>query len=260
MIHRVHGACLALTLVLGVTAGCATRAFLRPAGPAEPFPEATTIWADATRGCRGASSYRARLRVSGRLRGSRVPGVTAGLALDRERLAMSLIAGGAPEVSLAGSSSDMTVVMHRANRFARGAAADVIDALIGVRLTPAVLFAAVTGCVTPGGEVTAPDRIGDVARLHSPDGIVYLRRSGDRWQLAAGDVGDIRIDYRRLVDGWPRELTIRQGEAVTLTLQVAELELDPALPDGLFRARVPEATPQMSLDALRTEGPFAQTD
>lgn len=253
-----RAACVAVgLLVLAGSVGCATRAFLRPSGPATPFPDAMAIWGDATRACRSVSSYRAQLRVSGRLRGGRIPGVTAGLALDRDRIAMSLNAGGAPEINMAGTAAHLTLLMHRAGRFAEGPAESVVDALIGVRLTPAVLLAVLSGCVVPGGDVAGAERIGDVARLTSPAGTIYLRQRSNAWQLAAADVGEMRIDYRRLESGWPRELTIRQGADVTLALQVVELDIDPALPPGLFQLRVPESMSGMSLEDLRVDGPFS---
>lgn len=253
---RARQRLVACWLAVAATAGCATGGFVRPAGPPTPFPEADILWRDLTRVCRDVTSYRAQLRVSGRLNGQRIPGLSAGLALERDRLAMNLRWGATPEISMAGPSTGLTLLMHRSGQVVRGPADDVVEALIGARLSPATLLSALTGCVAADTAVTRSEKVGAFARLTVPDGVVYLRQRSGAWELAASELGDLVIDYRRLVDGWPREIVIRQAPGVALGLQVVEFERNPELTSGLFQLSVPASFADMSVEQLRADGPL----
>lgn len=256
MSARARPSVAAAPLLALSLAGCATGGFVRPVGPASPFAGADAIWGVLTQGCRDVSSYRAQLRVSGRLRGERVPGLTAGMAVDADRMAMNLRWSAAPEFNIAGSTADVTLLMQRAGRVVRGPSAEVTDALIGVGLTPAGLLAILTGCVTPDTTVVGAERVGATLQVTLPGGLVYLRERGASWQLLAGEIDGMVVDYRRVEDGWPREVVIRRQPDVTLTLRVVEFERNPPLAPGLFQLGTPATFVEMPLETLRAEGPF----
>jgi len=247
-----------LTFVVVAGAGCAGGRFVRPAGTYVPFPEATAIWTELSRSCQSVTSARAELRVSGRIAGQRVPGLTTGLAVDAGRLAIDARLSGRRVFSLAGDLSDVVLLRHLDARVARGSAVDLVDALVGVPLTPARLLALLSGCVAVDATVTAADRIGAHARLHTPDSTIYLAERDGRWRLVAAEFGDVVADYRRLEDGWPREVELRRTPDVTLMLRVIEFERNSQLPSAVFQVQVPASFVEIPLDELRRDGPLGQ--
>lgn len=255
------GARLAALLLSGaIGAGCATGAFVRPSGAAIPFPDGALVWERLTRECRDVASYQAQLRVSGRVNGQRVPGLTTGLAIDAGRLAMMARAGARNVFHIAGRADALTLLLQLDGRVVHGSAVEVIDALVGVRIGPAQLLAALTGCLMADAEVTALARIGDMARVTTPEGIVYLRPRGSEWELVASEFDGIIVDYRRITAGWPRDLVIRQAADVALRLEVVEFVRNPQLQPGLFDVRVPASFVEVPIASLREDGAFAPRD
>jgi hypothetical protein len=251
-------ASLILTLVVMAGVGCAGGRFVRPAGAAVPFPEASNIWNDLSRPCRSVTSARAELRVSGRIAGQRVPGLTTGLAVDTGRLAIDARLSGRRVFSLAGDLPHVVLLRHLDGRVARGPAVDLVDALVGVPLTPARLLALLSGCVAVDAAVAAADRVGALARLRTRDSTIYLAERDGRWRLVAAEFEDVVADYRRIEDGWPREVELRRNPDVTLMLRVIEFERNPQLPSAVFQLQVPTSFVEMPLDDLRRDGPLGQ--
>jgi hypothetical protein len=249
---------LTFTLAVLASAGCAGGRFVRPAGASVPFAEARDIWNDLSRPCRSVTSARAELRVSGRVAGQRVPGLTTGLAVDGQRLAIDARLSGRRVFNVAGDLAEVVLLRHLDGRVARGPAADLVDALVGVPLTPPRLLALLSGCVAVDVTVTAADRIGALARLRTPDSVIYLAERNGRWRLVAAEFGDVVADYRRVEDGWPREVELRRNPDVTLMLRVIEFERNPQLSSALFQVQVPASFVEMSLDDLRRDGALGQ--
>jgi hypothetical protein len=213
-----------------------------------------------TRPCGDISMARVELRVSGRIDGSGFPSLTTGVVVDRDRLAMVALAGARPVFNLAGSSSALVLLNHLERTATRGPAADVVDALVGVRLEPARLLALLTGCVSVRPQVTATDRVGSIARVTTTDSLVYLAQRDDRWQLAAAEFGDVIADYRRVERGQPREIELRRGAAVRLALRVIEFERNPVMASGVFQLPVPAGFADVPLDDLRHYGPLGRRE
>lgn len=255
---RMRLAAVALAGAIG--AGCATGGFVRPSGTPTPFPDGPLVWDGLTRACGDVSAYQAQLRVSGRVNGQRVPGLDAGLALDAGRLAMMARAGARNVFHIAGRAEGLTLLLQLDGRVVRGPAVDVIDALVGVRVEPAQLLAALTGCLMADADVTATERVGRLARITTADGIVYLRPRGSDWHLAASEFDGIIVDYRRVVEGWPRDLVIRQGSEVALRFEVIEFVRNPPLQPGLFEVSVPASYIEVPAASLRDDGAFATPD
>lgn len=249
---------LILTLAIVAGAGCAGSRFVRPTGTFAPFPEASDIWNDLSRPCRSVTGARAELRVSGRIAGQRVPGLTTGLAVDAGRLAIDARLSARRVFNLAGDLSHVVLLRHLDARVARGPAADLVEALVGVPLTPARLLALLTGCVATDATVTSADRTGAIARLRTPDSVIYLAERDGRWRLVAAEFGDVVADYRRVEDGWPREVELRRNPDVTLLLRVIEFERNPQLPPAVFQVQVPASFVEMPLEELRRDGPLGQ--
>jgi hypothetical protein len=253
-------AAVACVLVFVFSAGCAGGRFVRPAGAAVPFAEATAIWAELSRPCRAVTMARAQLRVSGRVSGQRVPSLTTGLAVDADRLAIESQAGVRRVFTLAGDRRAVVLLNHLDGQATRGPAGDVVDALVGVRLEPDRLLALLSGCVSPDPVVATAERVGAVARLRTADSVIYLSERGGQWRLTAAEFGDVVADYRRVDAGWPRDIELRRGEAVTLRLRVIEFERNPQLPPAVFQLQVPDAFVEVPLDVLRQSGPLGRRD
>jgi hypothetical protein len=254
---RARSHVLSIAVLFGLlTTGCATRGFVRPSGPATPYPEATAIWDQMTRACGEVSSARAELRVSGRLNGERASGVTVGVAVDASRLAILGRVGGTNLFHAAGVESDVTLLLQRERQVVRGPAADVVEGLAGIRLGPARLLALLSGCVTQHRVVTGAERVGGFARVTTADSVVYLVPQASGWQLAAAEIdGLLVVDFARIdATGRPRELTLRRPPDATIAMRVVEFEPNPALPDELFRVAVPGSFTETPLAAFRAGG------
>jgi hypothetical protein len=253
-------AALACVLAVVLSTGCAGGRFVRPAGAAVPFAEATAIWAELSRACRAVTTVRTQLRVSGRVDGQRVPSLTTGLAAGADRLAIDSQAGVRRVFSLAGDARAVVLLNHLQGHVTRGPAGDVVEALVGVRLEPDRLLALLSGCVSTDPVVAEAERVGAFARLRTVDSVIYLRERGGQWGLVAAEFDDVVADYRSVEAGWPRDIEIRRGAAVTLRLRVIEFERNPQLPPAVFQLQVPEAFVEVPLDALRQSGPLGRRD
>jgi len=254
--RRARG--LSVLLATLLTAGCAGGRFVRPAGAAAPFPEGVALWEQLSQPCRDVSSAQTQLRVSGQIGRDRFPGLTTGLAVDAGRLAIEARHSSRRIFSLAGDTTEAVLLDHMQGRVVRGAAADIVEALVGVRLTPERLLAVLSGCVSPRPLATAADRIGALARLTTADSTIYLTQQGGQWRLRAAEFGDIVADYRRVDVGRPLEVELRSGLDIRLTVRVIEFVRNPQLPAGLFRLAVPDTFTPTSVETLRTDGPLAQ--
>jgi hypothetical protein len=245
-----------LALALALMSGCAGGRFGRPAGVAVPFPEAADIWTELSRACRAVTLARAELRVSGRVDGQGFPALTTGLVVDADRLSILAMAGARSVFRLAGDRASVVLLNYLDRRMTRGPAADVVDALVGVRLTPDRLLALLTGCVSSDPVATLAERIGTTARIRTADSIIYLAERNGQWRLAAAEFGDVMADYRRVDPAGPREIELRRGSDVTLRIRVIEFERNPQLSPAVFQLAVPDAFVEVPLDALRQGGPL----
>lgn len=247
---------VALVLALASTAGCAGGRFVLPSGAPAAFPEGADVWAALTGNCRSVTAMRAQLRVSGRVHGNRVPALTVGAGIEPDQLSLVAMAGARPVFNLAGRRDAAVLVNHIAGTWTRGPADDVTDALVGLALPPDRLMALVTGCVSADPAVTSSDRVGAYGRVHTADSTIYLRERDTRWALAAATFGDVVADYRRVVDGWPRDIQVQRGRDVSLRLQVIEFDRNPALPRGVFELQVPDRFVEQTLEELARTGPL----
>lgn len=232
--------------------GCAGR-FVRPTGPAIPEPGAVAAWDAIAADCRGVTSTRAELRVSGEVGGSRFPSLTTGLAVSDAGLAIVATYNARSLFHLAGPASDVVLLDHLEQRAFRGPAPAIVEALVGVAIGPDRLLALLTGCVSPRPDAGAGARVGGLLRVDLPGSRVYLAEDDGGWRLRAAEFDDVVADYRRVDEGRPREIELRRGEAVRLRLRVIELERNPILPASLFQLSVPASYIQTPLAALGDE-------
>lgn len=240
--------------------GCASGRFVPPTVAPAPFPEGRDAWASATEACRAVSTYRAELRVAGRLFG---PSVTLAVALDDEgRVAMDARASGTSVFTLRGSETAATLVLPERRQYVTARPEEILEALVNASVGTRRLLAVLTGCVAVNREVSRAERLGRVGRVVTADTEVYLARVGDRWRVRAGTFGDVSVDYRELGADGPRRIVLRSGDPgrpSELTLVVAAFDTA-RVGAAQFVATVPSSATPVSLEELRRDGPFARRE
>ena len=248
-----------------VLSACAsTRPFVRPAGPASPLPDRAAVWQSATATCRAVRAYRGELRLSGKIDGQSVRSVTLPLVVDAEgRLgfgAQDLL--GSTVFQFGGTTANATLYLRGDNRVIRGPAADIVEALIGVKLDPSRLLAVLAGCVATGTEATAAERFGSIAQVATGDATVFLVDQAGSWQPRAGTFDGLSVDYLRVEGGYPRQIKITsepgRSPAADLTIAVRSLEINPVFTGAEFNPPVPPQALPASLDDLRAAGPLGE--
>ena len=257
-----------LAAVLATSCGPALRRL--PAGPGQPDPDAAAVFAQATVACRAVSSMSAELRVSGAAGGQRMRGrVLAGLAAPASVYLDAAAPFGASLFIYAAKDARATLLLPRDQRVLReGSPAAVLGAVTGVPLDAADLRQTISGCA-PEQPVLSGSRFNDTwraVRVASADAYLHRQSSGAPWRLVA-----VRYSGPSSNDGWradyaefgPDELqrTVRLvsgdgGRRFDMTVNLAQVEVNPALAADIFNVTVPPSFSDISLDEVRRAGPL----
>lgn len=253
---------LALTtlIALGV-AGCAPKVRLAlPTGAGVPLADVADAEQAARASCQSHPAVTADLRLSGRIDGERVRGtLQVGVTGDTMRLE-GLAPFGAPVFVLAARPGQAVLLLPRESAVARGdSAANLLDAVVGVALTPADLLAVVSGCGLADWKVrggasydeswTRVDLEGDrrlwIRRLGADGASAIVAAEDARW----------RVEYTRRDAGWPTAIRLLQrAPGPVRTDAVFALDAPeslPALPEGALDVDVPAGAREVSLTDLR---------
>ncbi len=241
-----------------LAAGCGG-AFVPPAGPGEPAPDAARAWDEATRACRGARTYSGRLHL-GVVGANLMTSVTA----DGDVFLGAVVAG-QPRFTLWGRRDQATLLLHDDNRVVRAPAADIVDALIGAAIGPEEWLAMLTGCVTRSHDMTGAARLGKLLRIDTRDGRVYLMRVGGVWRVRGGEVNGLIIDYTWREHAFPGEIRARsapdRSRRASIAVEASEFSVNQTLPPATFTpARGAAAATPMTLDELREAGPLRKRE
>lgn len=245
-----------------VLVSCAAGPVTLPTAGA-PEPDAAILHAAATDACRGARTFSAEWRVNGEVGAERLRRVTLQGAMTRDgRISLRAVAPvGPPIFVMAGTAAHAVLVLPRDRQYVDATAADIIEALIGLHLSPADWVDLVSGCGvtgTPGAAV----RVGRDVVLAVGDGRARLRREGATWRLIAAERGDARVDYLQFAGRWPSLARVlsRPGAVVTLRLDVAigQIFVNTDLPARAFEPPATTDMTPMSLAALRAAGPLGE--
>jgi hypothetical protein len=229
---------------------CAGHRFAVPAGPGVPAPDGAAAWAEASRACRDARSYSASLRVSN---GTRMPALSL-LAIvtaeGRIRLEASSL------FWLAGTATRAQLLLTDGNKLVAGRADEIVDAIVGIKLGPERLLALLTGCVSRSPALVGAERFGKLIAVTTGDGRVFVEPRDGRWQVVAGEVDGLLVDYRFL-GYWPAEwraTTEHLTPEATLKVSVDDSTVnDPSIaqhPEA-FTLKIPVNAVPMTLDELR---------
>jgi hypothetical protein len=265
--HRGHTGWRVIVLAI-FAASCAGRsAFVVPRGPGNPAPDAEALWKPLVGSCRSISSYRSEFSLTGRIGDRRIRGLAS--AKLYTALAASGNIGLEANVSgqlifrLGGSADEAVLLLRDQNRVATARPEEILEALIGVPVSPARLLAIVSGCVTTVETVERAARHDGVVEIATADATVYLTPADTRWQVRAGKFAEVSVDYFGFQDELPRDIRIasssRSGRAaVALDLRVQAVQTNANLDATLFRVTIPEGAAPISLEELRQIGPLAE--
>jgi hypothetical protein len=212
----------------------------------------------------------AELALSGRagtrrLRGRTLAAIAAPAGLRLEGLAPF----GAPGFILVADGPDSTLLLPRDRRVVRdAAAADIIEALTGIRLGPRELLGLLSGCATADPVATGGTRHGArwIAIALDDGAAVYLDARNPRG-IAAARVGGLTVEYAEFVAGLPHVVRVQSsadaaGAAVEadLTIRVSQLETNTTFEANVFEVKVPEDAMPLTLDELREGGPLGSDE
>jgi outer membrane lipoprotein-sorting protein len=244
-----------------LVAGCAARGgkFVMPSGAGEPLPEYSQLFEEATKTCRGVRTLTAEASLSGRVGGQKVRGkLHLGLAEPNAVRIEAVAPFGPPGFILAAHDGDGTLLLPRDNAAVKGVpAADLIDALAGLPLSPDELRAVATGCVAPGASAKGGQRFGDLAAITLEDGaVVYLRTRGNATtkgstaagaganrtaaagapEIVAAQRKGLTVEYAESVNGLPRRVHLLSTAPSSTSSSTSTSSASSMAPSGVARA------------------------
>lgn len=256
----IRGMCL--LVVSSLASGCAHATFVVPAGPGEPAPDAPSAWASASAGCADVQAFVAGARASGKVGTQRVWPVSLEVAVNAsDSIYLSATVAGNSVFVLAGTGNRASLWLRHDNRVVAATPAEIMEAVVGVSLSPRQLLGILTGCVTPSAEPAGAVRHKDLISMSTPDGRVYLSQVARQWQVRAATTNAFLVEFERRAGRQPDDVWITSRGAGSLP---ASLHL--AITDGQANAPIPPTVFQlppaansaapMTLEELRAAGPW----
>lgn len=251
---------LAVALIVGA-AGCAPTVRLAlPTGSGTPLADVAAAEQAARASCQAHAAVTADLRLSGRIDDEKVRG-TLQVGVTREAMRLEGLAPfGAPVFILAARPGQAVLLLPRESAVARGTSApELLDAVVGVAMTPADLLAIVSGCGVAEWQVRGGATFGDAwTRLDLDENrTIWLRNapSGPPVLMAAADQR-WQIEYTRTGTAWPTAIRLRGIASGAASRTDAVFALDApevlaALPDGALDIDVPVGAKDVTLADLR---------
>lgn len=254
---------IGMVCVIALVSACAhSPRIVFPAGVGIPVPDGLQIWWDATNACKGAQTFSAEIGVSGRVAGDRQRATLQGAMTRKREIYMLAVApvGGAI-FKLVGRTERAVLTMPRDKRVVVAPAADIVEALIGIRLTPDDWLDVLSGCVSAAHPDDAT-RFNDVMTmtLERNGGRLRLDKDGAGWRIVAGERPGLLVEYPQFLGRWPSAVTLssRAGAPVevSLNMSISQHSVNGDLPPNTFVADVPQDFKPMTLAELRAMGPL----
>jgi len=255
-------ALLTATLITAIVAcGCGPQLprVTLPVGPCAPAAVYAAAFAGATTSCRAVRSLTTNLALSGSAGRQKLGGhVLAGFAADALRLEGVAPFGG-PLFILAAESGRGTLFLPRERHVVQAAApAEILEALVGVRLSPDDLLAVLTGCVKSEATPSFGRRYGTdwLAVELNGGATAYLRHVNGEWDVTAGVLEGLQVDYGRRVGGLPAMVGIRTSDPrrtprVDLEVRLQSPEINAPIDRAAFGVTVPPGTSAITVQELR---------
>jgi outer membrane biogenesis lipoprotein LolB len=202
------------------------------------------------------------LSLRGRVNEQRLSGrVRAGFERPASMRLEGVAPLGQPIFILAAQAGAGVLLQPRESRVLRGQPAEaILEALIGVNLSPGDLQAILTGCVVPdpmpaGGRMHA----NGWASVDLQGGArLFLRRTG-QWEVRAARRDGWQLEYTSGQSRFPETVRLVSESKtiqVDMTATLAQLEANVDLPAAAFRVDVPSDAKPMTLEELRESGPL----
>ena len=255
-----------IALMLTAAAACGPKRLILPTGPGAPAPDFRSAYEQASSACAGVRTLRATASLSGRAGPDRMRGTLIGGFEQPDAMRLEGVAPfGPPAFILAARARTATLLLPRDNRVLTGvSAADILEALAGVRLDPSELRAILTGCVTASRDAAAGRGYenGWMAVDLAGSATVYLRRDQGQWRIVAGLLPALEVQYGQFLGGLPRTVQIESrgdtqgGVAVSLTLALSDVATNVSLKPAAFTVDVPADAVPITLVELRDVGPL----
>lgn len=231
--------------------------FVPPAGPGAPAPDAATAWEEATKTCQAVTTFAPTLRLSGRVSGSRVPGLTVlGAVTAAGGLRLQATAASRTIFELAGTNERATLYWREDNKVATARADELIAALTELKLGADALLPILTGCVTRGQSVPAGERYGNDLKISTDTGPVFIRQERSGWRVKYGEVQGLQVHYVWQDAPFPREVVLVSQRGTPSEVQL-RLRMDEGpivnspLGPETFALTVPSTAVPMTLDEVR---------
>jgi len=251
-------------LTLSVAGACAPKPVTLPSGTGVPYPGFNEPLAAATASCRDVRSITAELGLSGRvgrvkLRGRALVGAAVPDGIRLEALAPF----GPPVFVLAAQAGRATLLLPRDDRVLRDTPPDqIVEALTGVRIDPASLRSALTGCGIALKSPVAARGYGQawVAVEGASGETLFLELIDSAWRVRGARTPVFTITYDELGPVRPIRLTIRgAGEvAAEVRLRLSQVEINTELGPEAFDVQVPADAEPLTLEELREAGAMGE--
>jgi hypothetical protein len=215
-----------------LAAGCGgPKVFTRPApGTGAPAPDADAAWTAATARCASIETVAPTLELTGgRINGQSIPGIrvwggaTRGgsirLDADHPSQKIFLLNGVAERAQLV-----LYLDKNGIPQTVTAPAADIIEAIIGLRIDPSTLLAILTGCVGAGEPIARAERFGDRLAVQVTNAVVYLVNNAT-WRMAGADLPNLRVDFAAATADGPTQIVLVSsgvGSDAAIRLRVRE--------------------------------------
>jgi len=242
---------------------CTPKVFVPPAGPGEPFPDAARAWAEATRACRGASTYAATMHVHGRVGTESLSASITGLVTRADQISLSMpVMFGAPAFVLGGTADAATLWLPRNKQTLNARADEILEALTGLKLGPRALLAVLTGCGGQADAVVSSARYGALGEVSTDDGRLFLQNRDARWRVTRALTSGLIVEYSDIQGDWPQmvRVTTDAGHQPAVSLTIGLEQIDVNLPHEArdFVVRPNAGAQPITLDDLRAAGPLRE--
>jgi hypothetical protein len=198
-VTAITGFCAALALV---TAGCTRAGFVAPAGPGVPIADAGTSWQQASSGCGDVHAFVAGARASGKVGSQRVWPVSLEIAVtNTDSIYIGATAAGNSVFVLAGTAGGATLWLRHDHRVVTATPAQIMEAVVGVAITPGQLLGMLSGCVARTVDVPAAVQHKDLIELRAPEGRLFLSQVAGQWQVRAWMTNAFSVELSRRAGG-----------------------------------------------------------
>ena len=238
--------------------GCGHAIFVPPAGPGV-VTDASEAWRTATASCKSAEQYTAALRISGRAGSQRIWRLAIDTAVTPTQIYMGATFSGQPVFVLAGSAKDATLWLRREQRAVKAPAGEIIEAILGLRMTPDRLLALLTGCATRNLEITSATTHDAIVAVQTADTRVFLERQGTVWRTRGAQAEGFTVEFLWKTSNLPDKVWIEstpgREPAAKLDVSVSDPTISDPIPASVFNAPSGAASAEpMTLEELRSAG------